>query len=428
MNYLVFIPNGLNSPELEILLSKCQLIIDQKKKLEIIISPGFRDYACSKNIFSQKIISSISNKIVKKGISLLRGEFKVRKIHKISNYEKIIKKINFNNMDKLKNFKFENIDFGNSVFSSYAGLSRDAEFEGLLRSYSCKRLLMTSLNIYSFFKEKVKLNKDLNIILYNGRHNETRPIVRLCEKEKISFSIMEYSGTGENDIGIREFKNHLPTDINKVEKLIKNFCKKKSSKINKCDYFFTYKKAGRVINDKASYILKQNKKLLPHNWNNKNTNIVYFTSSQDEYSCHGGIYDQTIYKNQKESLYKIKNSFKKKYKFNKDYCLYIRCHPYLEKVFWKYNSDIFKLHEPQKNIYVIRPASKISSYKLLMKADKVISYNSLMGIEAVYWQKPSILLGRRPYENLNVVYKPKNHLDVMELIFKKNLIWLIWMV
>ena len=152
MNYLVFIPNGLNSPELEILLSKCQLIIDQKKKLEIIISPGFRNYACSKNIFSQKIISSISNNIVKKGISLLTGKFTVSKINKISNYEKLTKKVNFNNMNKLKNFNYENIDFGNSVFSSYAGLSRDAEFEGLLRSYSCRKLLMTSLNIYSFYK------------------------------------------------------------------------------------------------------------------------------------------------------------------------------------------------------------------------------------------------------------------------------------
>ena len=55
-----------------------------------------------------------------------------------------------------------------------------------------------------------------------------------------------------------------------------------------------------------------------------------------------------------------------------------------------------------------------------MNADKVISYNSLMGIEAVYWGKPSILLGRRPYENLEVVYKPKNHLSVMNLIFKKT--------
>ena len=96
--------------------------------------------------------------------------------------------------------------------------------------------------------------------------------------------------------------------------------------------------------------------------------------------------------------------------------------PVFRKSFWKYNSDIFKLHEPDKNIYVIKPASKISSYKLLMNADKVISYNSLMGIEAVYWGKPSILLGRRPYENLEVVYKPKNHLSVMNLIFKENLL------
>ena len=77
------------------------------------------------------------------------------------------------------------------------------------------------------------------------RHNETRPVVRLCEREKVPFSIMEYSGSGENDVGIRQFKNHLPTDISKVEKLIKNFWKQKSSKLNKCDYFFTYKKSRK---------------------------------------------------------------------------------------------------------------------------------------------------------------------------------------
>ena len=55
MNYLVFIPNGLNSPELEILLCKCQLILDQKKKLEIVISPGFKNYACSKIYFHKKL-------------------------------------------------------------------------------------------------------------------------------------------------------------------------------------------------------------------------------------------------------------------------------------------------------------------------------------------------------------------------------------
>ena len=54
-----------------------------------------------------------------------------------------------------------------------------------------------------------------------------------------------------------------------MEKVIKDFWKYKSSKDNKCDYYFKYKKAGRVINDKASYILKQKKKLLPHQWDKK---------------------------------------------------------------------------------------------------------------------------------------------------------------
>ena len=58
---------------------------------------------------------------------------------------------------------------------------------------------------------------------------------------------------------------------------------------------------------------------------------------------------------------------------------------------------------------------------MLLNANKVLTYNSQTGIEAVYWEKPSILLGRRVYENLNCVYKPKNHNDVMRLIYDDNL-------
>jgi len=83
MRYIIFIPNGLNHPEFEILLSKCQLILDQKKNLEIVISPGFDEYACSKNIFSQKIFNFISNEIIKESIKELNGSFKLKKIYKI---------------------------------------------------------------------------------------------------------------------------------------------------------------------------------------------------------------------------------------------------------------------------------------------------------------------------------------------------------
>ena len=55
-----------------------------------------------------------------------------------------------------------------------------------------------------FFKKK--LNSNSKIILYNGRHNESRPIVRYCNKKSISVDVMEFSGDGEKNIGVRRFK------------------------------------------------------------------------------------------------------------------------------------------------------------------------------------------------------------------------------
>lgn len=419
MKHLVFIPTGLNSPMLEILLSEAQKLINEKKSVEIILLDHSKKvFACSKNIFSQRFISFSSNEKIKYGIKKLTGYYEIKHISNNNNYKKITDKINFKDSETFKKFKYEDVDFGNAVFSSYVGLSRDANFDGFLKVYSCKNLLISSLNIYFFFKQKILKNK-CKIILFNGRHNEARPIVRLCQKNKILLDVLEFSGDGEKNIGVRRFNNHLPTDLVEMEKVIKDFWKYKSPKSNKCDYYFKYKKAGRVINDRASYILKQKKKLLPNQWDKKKKNIVYFTSSQDEYSCLGGIYDKTIYKNQNESIFRIVKDFKK---INKNkYNLFIRCHPYLEKVFWKYNQDIINLHDPENKVFVINPGSLVSSYEMLLNADKVLTYNSQTGIEAVYWEKPSIILGRRIYENLNCVYKPKNHEDVLRLLFKDNL-------
>ena len=44
-----------------------------------------------------------------------------------------------------------------------------------------------------------------------------------------------------------------------------------------------------------------------------------------------------------------------------------------------------------------------------------------MGVEAAYWGKPSVLLGRCVYEKLGCVYTPKNHEQVVKLIKNTNL-------
>ncbi len=242
--------------------------------------------------------------------------------------------------------------------------------------------------------------------------------MRLATKNNIKVSVLEFSGDGESNKGIRDFKDQLAQDPQTIKREVNKHWKK-STKTNKCDHYFLYIKAGRVVNDKASYVLKQKKNLLPKKWNNNKRNIVYFTSSQDEYSALGGVFDQTIYKDQNASIKMIIKELKKN--DDKNICLWIRCHPNLEKVFWKYNSDVFKLHDPDNRIYVVKPSSKISSYTMLENCEKIINYASRTGIEAVYWRKPSIIVGRAIFDQLGGTYNPKSHAEAIKLILKKNL-------
>ena len=181
---IVYLPVGLNHPELEVILSRTQLILDQGYEVDVLICSGKEGYACSKNIFYQKNICHLCNKNKLKGINLLKGNFKIIFTPSLSiNSNKLSKNI-FTTSNNLKKFKYKKTDIGQSVYSSYLGLSRDYEFEGILSEKSCRKLLSTSITIHNFFEEYLKNNKIEKILLFNGRHNQYRPIVRIAQKKK----------------------------------------------------------------------------------------------------------------------------------------------------------------------------------------------------------------------------------------------------
>lgn len=72
-----------------------------------------------------------------------------------------------------------------------------------------------------------------------------------------------------------------------------------------------------------------------------------------------------------------------------------------------------------KNLTVIDAESDISSYDLLFNCEKILSFGSTVGIEAVYWGKPSIQLGHAYYNDLCATYKPFTHTKAIEMIIAK---------
>ena len=190
--------------------------------------------------------------------------------------------------------------------------------------------------------------------------------------------------------------------------------------------FFIKKNRGELIHDKAVYIKNQDKNLLPINWNKNQHNIVIFTSSEDEYNTLGGDYEKTVYPNQSEGLLKICNSFasllSRNIKLKNSHKIWIREHPNVKNIPWNYSKSY--LNKLKKNSFIefIGADSKISTYKLLDNCSKSVCFASIMGVEANYWQKPSIILSRRVYDSFkNSFYVPKNHNEVMKLIMRNTL-------
>ena len=424
-NSLVYIPSGLQSPELEILLSKSQEIINSNKKLNIIICSGAKNYACSFNIYSQKTICIACKNRLSNGLKKLEGNYN------LSETPKIIKELIFFNekfynkikdKKKLLNIYYKQIDVGLASYSSYLGISRDLNLEGFFAHKSLKKILKCTIVLSNFFLNYLKKNNIKEIFIFNGRQNQNRPLFRIAKILKIKVTILEHSTVFRNSQGVRNYADHLPFDYNFFTSKIKNHVSKFTSKRKKkySDNYFEFKQRGLVVNDKVSYVKKQKKDFLPTQWSLKKKNIVFFTSADDEYEVLGNQYKNLIYKNQTEAILKIVKSFIIKSK--NDCHLWIRMHPNLSNVKWSYSSNILKLEKLHSNIHIIKPWSKVSSYKIINLCNKFLTFNSSAALEAVYMNKPSILLAKTYFDKLKCFYIPKNHKETVDLIFDFNLV------
>ena len=110
--------------------------------------------------------------------------------------------------------------------------------------------------------------------------------------------------------------------------------------------------------------------------------------------------------------------------FNK-YDLVIRIHPNIknkskdEKNLWV---NIKKKYSKNKNISFILPEEKTRSYSILDQSDIIVSSGSTIGLEAVYYKKPSILLSPSPYDFCKGFYIAKNKKEIKKLLNSKLVI------
>jgi hypothetical protein len=137
------------------------------------------------------------------------------------------------------------------------------------------------------------------------------------------------------------------------------------------------------------------------------TKFVYFPLHlQPERST---LMDAPFYTNQIEVIKNIAKSIPVEYK------LYVKEHPLQGLIGWR-DVSYYKQILDLPNVELLHPS--VSNVEILKHCSLVLAITGTLGLEAVFYRKPTIVFGNVIYSSLPSVYKVKNIEELPELIRK----------
>lgn len=368
---------------------------------------------CGFNPYSLKYMCELCKYREHKGLGLLEGNLKKISLSQLFTEQDDIKaQLFINGIDTLtKEHKFENFPVGESVLSSFISKTRDREFSSVDDQIILKDLALNSIKNYLAVQNFIKQKNIEKLFLLNGRWEYYRAALSAAREENIPVVVFENFRSG----GYAEiFGNHLPHDILNKKSLIDNHWLTNTNTSEKneiADQFFRKKRDGQAVSDK-SYTMEQTKGKLPEGYDPSKKVYVLYNSSDDEFAAVGKQFDNPFFKDQTEGILYLVDYFK----VNIDSQLIIRMHPNLKGMQKDFLMPLYKLKGIYSNIILINPEEDIDTYELMNIADTVISFGSTAGLEASYWGKPVILLGKCFYFYSNVAYVPVDQKDIVRLL------------
>jgi hypothetical protein len=232
--------------------------------------------------------------------------------------------------------------------------------------------------------------------------------LRLCEKKGIDFYTHERGGQIDRYM-LR--KNSTPHSILFAKAEIEKLWLEAGPEKYKIGENFFLDRRNKVVQSWSVFTEEQKAGLLPEGFDKSKKNIGFFNSSMDEYE---GIpdFNNPLYEDDNVGVEKICTSFLN----DENYHFYLRVHPNLKGLDNAQNREIMNLGAKLSNLTIIAADEEIDTYALMEAVDLVITFGSTIGVEALFWEKPSLLLGRAFYEALTGIIQPVNHNEVIKYI------------
>lgn len=330
-----------------------------------------------------------------------------RNIHHLKFYQEVdqIDIPTFNNFDELKEYSWNGFDIGMAVTSSLVSQIGDTIFNPKELKDRIDKNIKMAINVNLNARDLIKKIEPDLVYLFNGRFADQRPFLRECERNNIEYKCHERGATlFKYDL----YENALPHDLNNLEKVINKASEDFETKKSLGEKWFFDRKGGK---DQAweSFVKDQSKEKLPVDFDPKKRNVAIFISSEDEFYAVDG-WKNPFYSDQNSAIAAISEKFKHRPEF----IFHIREHPILKGLDNEQTRGLRKLIG--KNVQLIAADSDVHSYSLMDWCEKTITFGSTAGVEATFWGKPSILVGKAFYQSLDCVYQPKTKEQFFQFI------------
>ncbi len=323
---------------------------------------------------------------------------------------------NYSNTKELKELTYKDVEIGYAAFSSFVSLTRNVmpTYNEVLKSY-LDEVLRREVRMTDALDAYIDDLKPDLIIFHNGRMPNCKPAYCLAKAKGIDYiSTERIPSTGKSimDNFINDVPHSYPAVHAKIERV---WAQAGDEKYDIGKSFYENRYHSKPAGDKV-YTKDQKLGMLPEGFDPSKRNIVIFNSSEDEYFSVSKKLDESILF---PTQYIALNTIFERYKDSKDIHFYLRIHPNLAKVPFKSHTMLYDLE--YDNVTIIPPTSPISSYTLMDNADKILVFDSTMGMESSYWGKPVIAMCICYYSGFNIAYEPKTTKELYDLIEDDNL-------
>jgi len=319
----------------------------------------------------------------------------------------------FVSLEKLKTLKYKSFDLGMAVASSlisYMGDDRDDISPFVQRS---DRMIDSAKEVYDFVLNLLEKEKLDLVYLFNGRFCHPKAVLRACEAASIPFLIHE-RGCNTGKYYLEPFMPHDRIKIQRrtLETWTQFPDRGEGEKIAR--KWFEKRRRGEDT-DTKSYTREQSKNLLP-NFDPGKKIITYYSSSNDEYSAVGDLFQWKGWQNQVDAVNHLIQIVDKMPSAS----LVVRLHPNLASKNANEKAPWYALKTRFPKVIFIEPESPVDSYALIERSDVIVTCGSKIGIETTFWQKPSILVGPCYYDELDVTY-PAHSVEELTRLLNSDL-------